>query len=138
MDDDIIARIWDNLGGRIGGPLSLRLFMQPMVASILAIRAGMQDAGAGRPAYFWAIITRPGSRRELLREGWRAVAKIFALAITFDLVYQLTVFGRVYPSELLIVAFLLACVPYLLVRGPTNRIAAFFRRPAHPKPAPRT
>ena len=138
MDDGMIARVWNDLGGRIGGPLSLRLFVQPLFASILAIRAGMQDAGAGRPAYFWAILTRPGSRRELLREGWSAVAKIFALAIAFDLVYQLTVFRRVYPTELLIVAFLLACVPYLLVRGPANRLASFFRRSAHPKPAPRT
>lgn len=135
--DDVLARIWDNLGGRIGGPLSLRLFVQPLVASILAIRHGMQDADAGRPAYFWAILTNPSHRRVLLREGWQAVAKIFALAIAFDLAYQLMVFGRVYPTELLLVAFLLACVPYLLLRGPANRIVSFFRRSAHPKTATR-
>ena len=136
--DDLLARIWDNLGGRIGGPLSLRLFVQPLVASLLAIRHGMQDAESGRPAYFWSILTNPDRRGDLLREGWKAVAKVFTLAITFDLVYQLMVFGRIYPSELLIVAFLLACVPYLLVRGPANRVASLFRRSAHPKPAPRT
>jgi hypothetical protein len=34
----------------------------------------------------------------------------------------------VYPLESLIVAFVLACVPYLLLRGPVNRIASGWRR----------
>ena len=33
------------------------------------------------------------------------------------------VFRWIYPFETLLVAFLLACVPYLLIRGPVNRIA---------------
>ena len=122
--DDVLARIWEHLGGRIGGPLSFRLVLQPVVATVLAIRAGLQDAKTGRPAYFWTILTDADSRRGLLREGWKAVAKVFVLAVIIDAVYQVIVVRWIYPFESLLVAFLLACVPYLLVRGPVNRIAA--------------
>ncbi len=121
--DEILARIWENLGGRVGGPLTFRLLLQPLVAASLAIRAGIQDARAGRPAYFWAIVTEPQHRSDLLREGWKAVAKVFVLALVIDVVYQLIVERWVYPGESLIVAILLAFVPYLLLRGPVARIA---------------
>ena len=55
--DDVLARFWENLGGRVGGPLTFRLIIQPLVVSVLAIRAGIQDARAGRPAYGWAVLT---------------------------------------------------------------------------------
>ena len=121
-----MARVWENLGGRIGGPMSFRLILQPMVAIALAIKAGREDARDHRPAYFWTIITDPDARHQLLREGWKAVAKVFFLAVAIDVVYQLMVFRWIYPAELLIIAFLLACAPYLLVRGPVNRIATAF------------
>ncbi|HEX5214495.1 MAG TPA: hypothetical protein VFV98_03480 [Vicinamibacterales bacterium] len=126
--DDLFARIWENLGGRVGGPLTFRLILQPLVASVLAILAGIKDARAGRPAYFWAVLTDANSRRDLLREGWKSVAKVFTLAVIIDVVYQLIVFKWVYPGEVLILAFLLACVPYLVLRGPVNRLVSMFRK----------
>jgi hypothetical protein len=129
--DDMLARIWEDLGGRVGGPLSFRLLLQPLVAMVLAIRAGLEDARTGRPPYFWAIVTHPDHRRDLLREGWKAVAKVFVIAAIIDAVYQVMVFRWVYPGELLLVAFLLACVPYLLIRGPANLIAGGVRRVEH-------
>jgi hypothetical protein len=130
MLEDLLARIWENLGGRIGGPLSFRLILQPVVASILAIRAGLADARTGRPAYFWSILTNSADREELLREGWKSVAKVFFLAMAIDAVYQVIVFRWVYPFETALVAFLLACVPYLFLRGPANRIASGGRQRA--------
>jgi hypothetical protein len=129
--DDVLARFWEDLGGRVGGPLSFRLLLQPLVAIVLAIRAGLEDARTGRPPYFWAIVTHPDHRRDLLREGWKAVAKVFVIAALIDAVYQVMVFRWVYPGELLFVAFLLACVPYLLIRGPANLIAGGIRRVEH-------
>jgi hypothetical protein len=35
-----------------------------------------------------------------------------------------------YPGEALIVAFILACVPYLLLRGPVNRMGRRWQRRA--------
>jgi hypothetical protein len=58
--------------------------------------------------------------------------KIVLLAIVLDVAYQVLVFRWVYPIEILIVAFLLACLPYLLIRGPVNRIAAALRRRGDP------
>jgi hypothetical protein len=130
--EDLLARIWEHLGGRIGGPLSFRLILQPVVATVLAVRAGLQDARTGRPAYFWTILTSPADRRDLLREGWKAVAKVFVLAVIIDVAYQVIVFRWVYPVELLLVAFLLAGVPYLLIRGPVNRMAAAGHRRERP------
>ena len=130
--DDIIARIWGNLGGRIGGPLTLRLLIQPLVAAVLAIRAGVADGRTGRPPYFWAIVTNPEHRRDLLWEGWKAVAKVFVLAVALDCIYQLMVFQWIYPGESLLVGFLLACVPYLLLRGPAARLS---RHAAEPRDA---
>jgi hypothetical protein len=129
--DELFARIWENLGGRVGGPMTFRIILQPLVATVLAVRAGLLDARTGKPPYFWTILTSPADRRELLREGWKAVAKVFTLAALIDAAYQVMVFRWVYPGEVLLVAFLLACVPYLLIRGPVNRIARSGRQRVH-------
>jgi hypothetical protein len=38
------------------------------------------------------------------------------------------VLHTVYPGELLLTALLLAVLPYVLLRGPINRIARMFRK----------
>jgi hypothetical protein len=121
--DELYNWVLNNLVGRVDGPLKFRLILQPIVATIFAVRAGLQDAREGRVPYFWAIFTEPERRGELIREGWQAVAKVFILATVMDLIYQYLVLGWIYPVAALFVAFLLAFVPYLLIRGPVNRIA---------------
>ena len=54
--------------------------------------------------------------------------RIFILAIVIDAIYQYIVRRWFYPVEALITAFILAFVPYLLIRGPVNRIARARRR----------
>ena len=51
------------------------------------------------------------------------MGKVFVLATILDVVYQLIVHRGVYILELLITAVTLAIIPYVLVRGPVNRIA---------------
>ena len=119
---DELSRFWADLVGRVNGPLSFRLFIQPAVATFLAIRAGIQDARARRPLYTWTIATDPSHRIEFLEAGWKDVAKVYLLAILLDVVYQYIVFRWVYPIESLVVAFVLAFLPYLLIRGPVNRL----------------
>jgi hypothetical protein len=128
--DDFLTRIWHDLGARITGPMSFRLVLQPTIAAILAIKAGLADARLGRPPYFWALFTDRAGRRERLLDGWHAVAKVFCLAVILDTVYQFIVLRWVYPGETLFVAFVLACVPYLMLRGTVNRIATRRRMPA--------
>lgn len=108
---------------RVGGPLTFRLILQPTMATLLAVLAGLRDARAGRPPYLWTLLTDPTQRVDLLREGWRSIARVFVVAVIMDLVYEWVVGRWFYPLETLIVAVVLAIVPYLVVRGPVNRIA---------------
>jgi hypothetical protein len=128
--EEIFTRVWNDLVDRIGGPLSLRLFLQPIMATIFAIRDGLKDAREGRPAYFWALFTNPDERRDLLRSGWKSVVNVFCLAVVLDVVYQFIALRKFYPGEALIVAFILAILPYLLIRGPVNRIARLLKSKA--------
>jgi hypothetical protein len=120
--NEIFARVWHNVGARLTGPMNIRLIIQPTVAIILAIRAGLRDARQDRPAFLWGVLRNPAHRRELLRQGWKDVGKVFVLATILDLVYQLIVHRRVYILELLITAVALAIVPYVLLRGSISRI----------------
>jgi hypothetical protein len=121
--EDLSARIFENLIGRVSGPMKFRLILQPLMAIIFAVLSGLKDAKEGKPAYFWGLFTDPDNRRNMLRDGWKAVGKVFVIAIIIDLVYQFIVFRWFYPGEALLVAAILAFVPYLLIRGPVNRIA---------------
>jgi hypothetical protein len=54
------------------------------------------------------------------------VGKVFIVAIVLDVIYDLIVYRWVYPGQALIVAAVLAFVPYLMIRGPVTRIARRF------------
>ena len=49
---------------------------------------------------------------------------LFLVAMVLDVIYQIIVLRWVYPGPALIVATTLAIVPYLVVRGLANRVAA--------------
>ncbi|MCJ7500905.1 hypothetical protein MUP29_11690 [bacterium] len=120
--EETLTRIVENLIGRIHGPLTFRLILQPLMATIYATLDGRRDAREGKPPYFWALFTDAEHRRDMLKEGWKSVSKVFILAILIDGIYQFMVFQWFYPGEALILALILAIVPYLLLRGPINRI----------------
>lgn len=124
--DEILKWVWENLLSRLSGPLNFRFIVQPAVASFVAIRAGLRDAQQERPAFLWAAITNPSYRPHLFRQFWNDARKVFALAIVLDAIYQLIVHHGVYVLELVLVATILALVPYLLLRGPVNRIVRLF------------
>ena len=133
---DMIIRALLNMMDRVGGPMTFRIILQPTMAALLALRAGLKDAREGRPPYFWTLLTDSTQRSGLIREGWKAVARVFILAIVMDTIYQLIVVGWIYPLELVVVAILLAVMPYLLLRGPVNRIARRWRRNRETSPNP--
>jgi hypothetical protein len=120
--EDILARIFENLVDRVSGPMHFRVIMQPLMALIFAVKDGMKDAREGRVPYFWSMFTDPGHRRDLLRSGWKSVGKIFIIALILDAVYQYIELRWFYPVEALLVAFILAIIPYVLLRGPVNRL----------------
>lgn len=120
---DVFTQFWREIIERPDGPMAFRFYFQPLMAMLLAVRDGIKDAHEGRPAYFWALFTDKPHRRELLRSGWSSVGKVCILALVLDTVYQLLVFKGLRPIEGLLVAVLLALVPYVLLRGPVNRLA---------------
>jgi hypothetical protein len=120
--DDIWSRIAENMVNRVSGPMRLRLFMQPAMAALFAIRSGLQDAKSGKRPYFWTLATDPTARAELIKDGLKSVGKVFMVALALDVVYQIVELHFVYPGEAVIVAFLLAIVPYLILRGLVTRL----------------
>lgn len=119
---DMIVRGWENFLARPSGPFNLRFFLQPAVASILALRAGVKDAKQGSPAYLWAALTNPEHRTYLLHSGWKDLCTPIVIGAILDSAYQFMVHRSLYPFELLFTVILLVVAPYLLLRGPINRI----------------
>jgi hypothetical protein len=125
--EEIWHRYIESLFARLDGPLHFRLIVQPLMASIFAVIDGVKDAKLGRPAYFWELVSNPEQRKELLKVAWKRIGKIFILAVILDVIYQIKVTHWVYPGETLTVAILLAIVPYLVLRGPINRLLRWRR-----------
>jgi hypothetical protein len=77
----------------------------------------------GRSPYLRAILSDPVQRVTRLREGIASIGLVFLMAIAVDVIYQIIELKSFHPNEALIVAALLAFVPYLIVRGPPARLA---------------
>ena len=123
-----LAQFWQELIARPSGPLAMRFYLQPLMATIFAIRDGIKDSQKQKPAYFWALFTDRRNRGDLLRDGWKSIGKIVVLAILLDVVYQFLVLHRIRIMEALVVAMVLAVLPYLTFRGPINRLIQGRRR----------
>jgi hypothetical protein len=122
-----IKQIGQALIARVHGPFAFRFILQPLTAAFIACRAGLRDARAGRPPFGWVVITNSADRHDLLREAWKEMATVFIAAVTVDLLYEEIVFHALYPTQSLIVATVLALLPYPLFRGPLNRIVRRWR-----------
>jgi hypothetical protein len=136
--DQMWERVGSQLLARVSGPMKFRLVLQPGMAAFFAIRSGLADARAGRPPYFWALLTGSAERSAMLKDGWKDVGRVFILALVLDAVYQFIELHFIYPGEMVIVAFVLAIVPYLIIRGLVTRLAR--KRdaaPIRPASAPR-
>ncbi|HYR84205.1 MAG TPA: hypothetical protein VE422_09020 [Terriglobia bacterium] len=125
---DWLIRTLHEIAARPDGPLAMRFYLQPAMAIFFAIHDGLEDARKGRPAYFWALFTDPVHRREMMQDGWKSVGVIFTVAAILDIVYQLVVLQQVHPLQTVLIATLLAIIPYVAVRGPVNRVARMMRR----------
>ena len=130
MLEDLFTRIWENMISRVEGPMKFRFLLQPVMAVFFAIRCGLKDSREGKPAYLWALCTDPAQRRERLKDGWKSIGRVVLLALVLDCIFQLIVLHWIYPGEAMLIAIVLAIVPYLLVRGPVNRIASARKKAA--------
>jgi hypothetical protein len=131
---EILERMWRDFVDRPGGPMSFRFYLQPLMAIIAAVHDGVNDARAGRTPYMQKLISRPGHMSETLSEALHATARIVLLALAMDAIYQVTVLDTFYPGEMVMVALILAVIPYILVRGPIALIARRWLAPSRSSP----
>ncbi len=132
---DFLTRFWTDMIHRADGPMTFRFFLQPTMALITALIDGIRDARSGRTPYAWRIAhSEPVARRAAWREGVTATARILLLGVAMDVIYQVrTLGGFRHPAEAFVIAVVLGFIPYLLLRGPIDRIASrWFKR--HPTP----
>jgi hypothetical protein len=120
---EVLRRFWHDLVHRPDAPMRFRFILQPSMAALAAIHDGRKDARAGRSPYFMTMLRNPQERVGRLREGLNATARIILLGLVMDVIYQLIVLKTFYPNEALVIALLLAFVPYLIIRGLVLRVA---------------
>ena len=121
-----LGRLWDDILDRPGGPMTFRFILQPAMAAIAAFRDGVTTHVSGARPIFSALlrgVRSPEGRSGRLWEGFVSTARILILAIVMDAIYQWLVLGTFYPVQAVVIAILLAFVPYLLLRGPMERLA---------------
>jgi hypothetical protein len=123
---DLLPPFWDELLARTDGPLQFRFILQPVMASLLAIRDGYRDTASGRAPYLQDILRNPAGRAERLKEGFQAVTRVMLLGIVMDAAYQFSVIEAFRPLEMVVVVLLLAFVPYVLMRGPARRVIHWY------------
>lgn len=119
--DDVVMRFVGDLLGRVDGPMRMRLVLQPAIAVLLGVIAARKDARQGWAPYFFGLLTDPVHRRARLAEGWKSIGKVFIAALVLDMAYQWVVRHFVFPGEAVLVACLLAIVPYVIVRSGARR-----------------
>jgi hypothetical protein len=119
---DTIGRMWRQLLERPSARMWFRFILQPTMAVIAAVHDGLRDVRAGRSPYVRAILRKPEKRAERLREGLNATARIILLGLAMDTLYQILVLGSFYPNEAVVVALLLAFLPYVILRGLVARL----------------
>jgi hypothetical protein len=126
LSTEVLGRIWHNIADRPGGPMTFRFILQPTMAAIAAFHDGAKDARQHRSPYLWTLLSHSEENDGRLREGLIATARIILLGLVMDGIYQATVLETFYPAEMVIVAILLAFVPYVLLRGPFCRLARWW------------
>jgi hypothetical protein len=120
---ETIARGVENLLGRLSGPMSFRILMQPAMAAFFAIRAGIRDARENNPTFLGCALSKPRSWSPRMQQSWKDVGKVFIIAVVLDSIYQIAEHSSIFALELLITATVLAMVPYMVLRDLVSRIA---------------
>ncbi|MDI9240012.1 hypothetical protein QLQ15_13950 [Lysobacter sp. LF1] len=125
------VRFYTDLIGRAEGPMTFRFVLQPTMALLMAVRDGFKDAKVGRAPYFWTITHDPVHRSASLNEGVKATGRILVLGLVMEIIYQYRVFGTFHVLEAVNFIVLLCFIPYLIMRGPINRLAHWWMARRH-------
>jgi hypothetical protein len=120
---EVRERFWTDIFGRVSGPMTFRLFLQPVMGFVAAVPDGLRDAREGHSSFFWTSYGDTSLRHGRLRQGLIATARILLLGLSMDLIYQMKVFHQFYPAEAVMFSIVLAVIPYFIWRWLVERIA---------------
>lgn len=123
---DVRQRFWSDIFDRFGGPMTFRVFLQPIMGFIAALPDGINDARHGHSAFFWNVRGDPSVKRGRLRQGLLATARIMLLGLSIDAIYQYRVLDQFYPVEAVLFALVLCVIPYFIWRWLIERIAQWW------------
>jgi hypothetical protein len=108
----------------VGGPGTLRFFVQPAIAILLGILHGLRDRREGRPPYLLALVRIADGRWRHLVDGLRQIAVPLGLAVLGAYVFEYVIRGRIYVFYGLLDAVLFVAIPYFATRALANRLAS--------------
>jgi hypothetical protein len=120
---EVQQRFWSNIFERAGGPMTFRFVLQPAMAFLAALHDGINDARHGHKAFFWSVHGDPTVKAGRLREGLTSVARVILLGISMDVIYQFKELDQFYPAEAVMMALLLAVIPYFIFRWIVEQVA---------------
>ncbi len=113
----------EDIPKRLMGPGRFRFVLQPLIATLLGIRAGRADARIGRPPYLLGILFRRALRRELLASGFESVVNLVLMGILLDSLFQWVILGVSYPGAALVVGPVLIAAPNSAARALAHRFS---------------
>ncbi|QIO36934.1 hypothetical protein [Bradyrhizobium sp. 1(2017)] len=123
---EIHRRFWADIFERVHGPMSFRFYLQPTMALIAAVPDGIRDTRLGHKSFFWSAWWDRSAPAGRLREGLASIARVMLLGISMDVIYQFKALDRFYPVEALMMALLLAVIPYFVFRWIVERVASWW------------
>jgi hypothetical protein len=129
---DVNQRFWSDIFDRIGGPMTFRIFLQPIMGLIAAVPDGINDAKHGHSAFFWTGRGDPAVKHGRLNQGLISTARIMLLGLSIDAIYQYRELDQFYPVEAVLFALIFCVIPYFIWRWIIEHIAALWlRRQSH-------
>ena len=123
---EVHRRFWSDIFERIHGPMTFRFYLQPVMAALAALPDGIRDARLGHKSFFWSAWWDSSVSTGRLREGFTSIARVVLIGISMDVIYQFKALGRFYPVEALMMAILLAVIPYFFFRWIVERVARWW------------
>jgi hypothetical protein len=123
---DVQRRFWADITDRVHGPMTFRFILQPIMALLAAVPDGIRDARAGHKSFFWSALWNPDAPTGRLKEGITSIARVILLGIGMDVIYQFKELDQFYPVEAVMMALLLAVIPYFVFRWIIELVARWW------------
>ena len=106
--------------------MTFRFYLQPAMALLAAVPGGVRDARAGHKPLLRSSHWGSNEMTQRLKEGLRSIARVILLGISMDVIYQIKELDQFYPVEAVMMAILLAVIPYFVFRWIVGHIARWW------------